>query len=71
MHLMRENAGELEMTKSTLFWQLRANYTQKKYSTPQPVTMYIFIVCLNVRSKTVQKFMTQMKQKSKGEHRFK
>ena len=26
------------MTKSTLFWQLRANYMQKKYPTPQPVT---------------------------------
>ena len=39
MHFTRENAGELEMTKSTLFWQLRANYMQKKYPTPQPVTL--------------------------------
>ena len=39
MHFTRENAGELEMTESTLFWQLRANYTQKKCPTPQPVTL--------------------------------
>ena len=25
--------------KSTLFWQLRANYSQKKCPTPQPVTL--------------------------------
>ena len=35
----RENAGELEMMESTLFWQLRANYMQKKCPTPQPVTL--------------------------------
>ena len=37
MHFVRENAGELGVTESTLFWQLRANYMQKKCPTPQPV----------------------------------
>ena len=39
MHFWRENAGELKIMKSTLFWQLRANYTQKECPTPQPVTL--------------------------------
>ena len=47
MHSWRENAGELEMTESTLFWQLRANYTQKKCPTPQPVTLGINIIFLS------------------------
>ena len=41
MHFAQENAGELGMTESTLFWQLQANYTQKKCPTPQPVTIII------------------------------
>ena len=46
MHFTRENAGELGMTELTLFWQLWANYTQKKCPTPQPVTFVNYVKLL-------------------------
>ena len=35
--------------KSMLFWQLRANYTQKKCPTPQPVTKTSVYIILSTR----------------------